>query len=198
MRIFSICLLVLVVIISTALIKSYNTIQKSDGAVIASASEMLNQYQRRTDLVPNLVNTVKGYSDYEQKVLQEVVEARASIGQIKINEQTLSDPAIMAAYQKSQKELGQSLSRLLAVSERYPELKANSLYQDLMVQLEGAENRISVARGRYIETIRQYNSQIRQFPHNLIAKQFGYQKRVNFSVENEQEIKKVPIVDFSS
>ncbi|EMI5489506.1 LemA family protein [Providencia stuartii] len=197
MRIFYILLLILIVVISTIFISNYNTIQKNDEAVIASASEVLNQYQRRADLIPNLISTVKGYSNYEKDVLQEVTNARASIGRISVSAQQLTDPNEMATYQNAQQALGQSLSRLLAVSERYPELQASSLYQDLMVQLEGAENRIAVARGNYIKTVREYNTLIRQFPYNLIASQFGYQEKASFNVNDEQTIKRVPVVDFN-
>ena len=176
----------------------YNDIQTYDEQVNASWSEVLNQYQRRLDLIPNLVNTVKGYSNYESQVLQDVVKARASVGQINVNTRLFENSTLATSYQKAQDDLGKSLSRLLAISERYPDLKANTLYQDLMVQLEGAENRISVARGRYIEAVRHYNTQIRQFPYNFIAIVMGYDKKVNFTVESEQEIKVTPVVDFAS
>ncbi|BBV05393.1 LemA family protein [Providencia hangzhouensis] len=198
MRKLAIGLVLVMVVIFTLLVNSYNTIQKNDELVSAAASELLNQYQRRFDLIPNLVSTVKGYSSHESNVLQEIVKARASVGKINVDGRVFDDPEISASYQKAQDNLGQSLSRLLVISENYPELKANSLYQDLMVQLEGAENRISVARGRYIEAVRHYNTQIRQFPYNLIAESMGYDKKINFNVENGHEIKRTPTVDFNS
>ena len=198
MRKLAIGLALVMIIVFTLLVNPYNTIQKNDELVTAAASELLNQYQRRFDLIPNLVSTVKGYSSHENNVLQEIVKARASVGQINVDGRLFDDPEIAASYQKAQDNLGQSLSRLLVISENYPELKANSLYQDLMVQLEGAENRISVARGRYIEAVRHYNTQIRQFPYNLIAEFMGYDKKANFNVDNEHEIKRTPMVNFSS
>ncbi|MGG4609340.1 LemA family protein [Providencia sp. Me31A] len=198
MRTLSIGFMLFFVVALVVLINNYNTIQKNDELVTATASELLNQYQRRSDLVPNLVNTVKGYSNHESNVLREVVQARASVGQINVNTDIFSDPEIAATYQKAQKNLGNSLSRLLVIAENYPELKASSLYQDLMVQLEGAENRISVARTRYIDAVRHYNTQIRQFPYSIIAKYFDYEAKANFSVEDEQQIKITPIVNFSS
>ncbi|EPJ3764705.1 TPA: LemA family protein [Providencia stuartii] len=195
MRKLIISILALIIIISVIVVTNYNSIQQNDEVVDAAASEVINQYQRRADLIPNLVNTVKGYSGYENKVLMEVVKLRTEVGQIKVDASALSDPAILAEYQKAQ--LGQSLSRLLAISESYPDLKASPLYQDLMTQLEGAENRITVARGRYIEAVRQYNTQIRKFPSNLIASYFGYSAKANFKADNEQAIKTVPTVDFN-
>ncbi|HEJ9734011.1 TPA: LemA family protein [Proteus mirabilis] len=197
MRKLVVGLVLLLIIIFVVLINAYNKIQKNDELVTAAASELLNQYQRRLDLIPNLVNTVKGYSNYESQVLQDVVKARASVGQINVNTRLFENSTLATSYQKAQDDLGKSLSRLLAISERYPDLKANTLYQDLMVQLEGAENRISVARGRYIEAVRHYNTQIRQF-YNFIAIVMGYDKKVNFTVESEQEIKVTPVVDFAS
>ncbi|MDN0021117.1 LemA family protein [Providencia stuartii] len=197
MRKLIISILALIIIISVIVVTNYNSIQQNDEVVDAAASEVINQYQRRADLIPNLVNTVKGYSGYENKVLMEVVKLRTEVGQIKVDASALSDPAILAEYQKAQAQLGQSLSRLLAISESYPDLKASPLYQDLMTQLEGAENRITVARGRYIEAVRQYNTQIRKFPSNLIASYFGYSAKANFKADNEQAIKTVPTVDFN-
>lgn len=197
MRKLIISILALIIIISVIVVTNYNSIQQNDEVVDAAASEVINQYQRRADLIPNLVNTVKGYSGYENKVLMEVVKLRTEVGQIKVDASALSDPAILAEYQKAQAQLGQSLSRLLAISESYPDLKASPLYQDLMTQLEGAENRITVARGRYIEAVRQYNTQIRKFPSNLIASYFGYSAKANFKADNEQAIKTVPTVDLN-
>ncbi|QIC17595.1 LemA family protein [Providencia vermicola] len=197
MRKLIISILALIIIISVIVITNYNSIQQNDEAVDAAASEVINQYQRRADLIPNLINVVKGYSGYEEKILIDVVQLRAKVGAINIDASALSDPAILAEYQKAQAQLGQSLSHLLAISESYPDLKASPLYQDLMTQLEGAENRIAVARGRYIEAVRQYNTQIRKFPNNLIASYFGDSAKANFNVENEQAIKTVPTVDFN-
>ncbi|MDX4948933.1 LemA family protein [Proteus mirabilis] len=198
MRKLVVGLVLILIIIFVVLINAYNKIQKNDELVTAAASELLNQYQRRLDLIPNLVNTVKGYSNYESQVLQDVVKARASVGQINVNTRLFENSTLATSYQKAQDDLGKSLSRLLAISERYPDLKANTLYQDLMVQLEGTENRISVARGRYIEAVRHYNTQIRQFPYNFIAIVMGYDKKVNFTVDSEQKIKVTPVVDFAS
>lgn len=189
-------LLGVVVLVGVLLVSNYNSIQTQDEAVTASASEMLNQYKRRADLIPNLVKTVQASSDFERQVLQDVVNAPAKVGQMNISVSDLSDPALLAKFQQAQTELGSSLSRLLAVSERYPDLKSNALYSDLMVQLEGSENRIAVARGRYIESVREYNTTIRKFPAVIIANYMGYTGKPNFSVENEAEVTTVPDVQF--
>ena len=176
----------------------YNTIQQKDEAVKASWSEVVNQYQRRADLVPNLVATVKGYAAHEERVLTEVTNARAKVGQIQITPQTLNDPQAMAQFQAAQGELSGALSRLMAVSENYPNLKANELFQTLQAQLEGTENRIAVARNRYVQSVQDYNSYIRQFPQNLTAKSFGYSVKPNFTVANEAAISTAPTVQFDT
>jgi len=176
----------------------YNAIQTEDEQVKASWSEVLNQYQRRADLVPNLVNTVKGYANQEKEVLTKVTEARAQVGSIRATPELLSDPQAFARFESAQGQLTSSLSRLLVVSENYPQLKSDANFRDLQAQLEGTENRIAVARTRYIKAVQQYNSTVRSFPTNLTAKAFGYQEKPNFSVTNEAEISKPPRVDFAA
>ena len=173
----------------------YNAIQQKDEAVKAGWSEVLNQYQRRADLVPNLVNTVKGYAAHESQVLTEVTEARARVGQVQVN---ADDAASLQQFQAAQGELSSALSRLLVVSENYPTLKADQSFRDLQAQLEGTENRITVARGRYIQTVQDYNTYIRSFPQNLVAMVFGYKPKPNFTVENEAQIQQAPSVDFGA
>ena len=176
----------------------YNAIQQKDEAVKAAWSEVVNQYQRRADLVPNLVNTVKGYAAHEERVLTEVTNARAKVGQIRITPETLNDPKALAQFQAAQGELSGALSRLMAVSENYPNLKANELFQTLQAQLEGTENRIAVARNRYVQAVQDYNAYIRQFPQNLTAKMFGYSVKPNFTVANEAAISTAPTVQFDT
>jgi LemA protein len=176
----------------------YNAIQKQDEAVKAAWSEVLNQYQRRADLVPNLVNTVKGYAQHEEKVFTEVTQARAKVGSLQVNADSLDDPQKIQQFQAAQGELGSALSRLMVVSENYPELKANGLFQNLQAQLEGTENRVTVARNRYVQAVQQYNGMIRTFPNNLTAKLFGYKVKPNFSVDNEKAISTAPTVDFGT
>jgi LemA protein len=173
----------------------YNQIQQKDEAVKAGWSEVLNQYKRRADLIPNLVNTVKGYASHEQQVLTQVTEARAKVGQINVN---ADDAASLQQFQQAQGELSGALSRLMAVVESYPNLKADQAFLDLQTQLEGTENRITVARGRYIQLVQDYNTYIRSFPQNLVAKMFGYQPKPNFTVENERAIQDAPTVDFGA
>ena len=173
----------------------YNTIQQKDQAVKAGWSEVLNQYQRRADLVPNLVNTVKGYAAHESQVLTEVTEARARVGQVQVN---ADDAASLQQFQAAQGELSSALSRLLVVSENYPTLKADQSFRDLQAQLEGTENRITVARGRYISTVQDYNTFIRSFPQLITAKIFGHKEKPNFSVENEAQIQRAPAVEFGT
>ena len=173
----------------------YNAIQQKDEAVKAGWSEVLNQYQRRADLVPNLVNTVKGYAAHESQVLTEVTEARARVGQVQVN---ADDAASLQQFQAAQGELSSALSRLLVVSENYPTLKADQSFRDLQAQLEGTENRITVARGRYISTVQDYNTFIRQFPQVITAKIFGHKEKPNFSVENEAQIQRAPAVEFGT
>lgn len=174
----------------------YNTIQTKDEAVTAAWSEVVNQYQRRADLVPNLVNTVKGYAAHEEEVLTRVTEARARVGQLTVTPDTLDDPAAMQRFQAAQGELSSALSRLMAVSERYPELKADGLFQNLQAQLEGTENRVAVARNRYIQAVQDYNGFVRQFPQKLTAMVFRYPPKANFTVGNEAAISTAPTVDF--
>jgi LemA protein len=176
----------------------YNTIQSQDEQVKASWSEVLNQYQRRADLVPNLVNTVKGYANQEKEVLTRVTEARAQVGSIRATPELLADPQAFAKFEAAQGQLSSSLSRLLVVSENYPQLKSDANFRDLQAQLEGTENRITVARNRYIKSVQDYNVTVRSFPNNLTAKVFGYQEKPNFSVTNEAEISKPPRVDFGT
>jgi LemA protein len=176
----------------------YNAIQRQDEAVKASWSEVLNQYQRRADLVPNLVNTVKGYAQHEERVLTEVTNARARVGSVQITPDMINDAQKLKQFQQAQGQLSGALSRLMVVSENYPNLKANGLFQNLQAQLEGTENRITVARNRYVQSVQQYNSMIRTFPNNLTAKMFGYSVKPNFSVENEKAISTAPTVDFGN
>jgi LemA protein len=176
----------------------YNTLLAQDEAIKAGWSEVLNQYQRRADLVPNLVNTVKGYAAHEAKVLTEVTAARARVGQIAATPELINDPAALQKFQAAQGELSSALSRLLVVSENYPQLKADAGFRDLQAQLEGTENRITVARNRYIKTVQDYNVTVRSFPSNLTAMMFGHQAKANFAVENEKAISAPPKVDFGS
>ena len=176
----------------------YNAIQRQDEAVKAAWSEVLNQYQRRADLVPNLVNTVKGYAQHEERVLTEVTNARARVGSVRITPDMIDDAQKLKQFQQAQGELSSALSRLMVVSENYPNLKANGLFQNLQAQLEGTENRITVARNRYVQAVQAYNGMIRTFPNNLTAKMFGYQVKPNFSVENEKQISTAPTVDFGT
>jgi LemA protein len=173
----------------------YNTIQVQDEATKAAWSEVINQYQRRADLIPNLVNTVKGYAQQEQAVLIGVTEARAKATSVKVD---AGDAASLAKFQQAQGELSGALSRLLVVSENYPQLKSDQNFRDLQAQLEGTENRITVARNRYIQSVNDYNVTVRQFPGNLTAMVFGYKTKPNFTVENEAAIAKPPTVDFGA
>jgi LemA protein len=173
----------------------YNTIQVQDEATKASWSEVINQYQRRADLIPNLVNTVKGFAQQEQAVLIGVTEARAKATQVKVN---ANDAGSLQQFQAAQGELSSALSRLMVVVEKYPELKSDQNFRDLQAQLEGTENRITVARNRYIQTVNDYNVTVRKFPVNLTAMIFGYKVKPNFTVENEAAIAKPPTVDFST
>jgi len=172
----------------------YNQIQQKDEAVKAGWSEVLNEYKRRADLIPNLVNTVKGYAQQEKDVLLGVTEARAKVSQINVN---ADDPASLKQFQQAQGELSGALSRLMVVVENYPNLKSDQAFLGLQTQLEGSENRITVARGRYIKTVQDYNTYIRSFPQNLVAMMFGYKQKPNFTVENEKEIQEAPTVDFA-
>jgi LemA protein len=173
----------------------YNTIQVQDEATKSAWSEVVNQYQRRADLIPNLVNTVKGFAAQEQAVLIGVTEARAKATQIKVD---ANDPGSLQQFQAAQGELTSALSRLMVVVERYPELKSDQNFRDLQAQLEGTENRITVARNRYIQAVQDFNVTVRRFPTNLTAMLFGYKVKPNFAVENEAAIAKPPTVDFST
>ncbi|MDR3419489.1 MAG: LemA family protein [Nevskia sp.] len=172
--------------------------QRQDEQVKAAWSEVLNQYQRRADLVPNLVNTVKGYAAQEERVLTEVTNARAKVGSIQATPELINDPQAFAKFQQAQGELTGALSRLLVVSENYPQLKSDAAFRDLQAQLEGTENRITVARNRYIQAVQDYNVTVRSFPSNLTAKAFGYQIKPNFTVDNEKALAEPPKVDFSA
>lgn len=174
----------------------YNTFQSLDEEAKAGWSEVLNQYQRRADLVPNLVNVVKGYAEHEKEVLTSVADARSKVGSLQVTPEMLNDPEAFAKFQAAQGQLSSALSRLLAVSENYPNLKADQGFRDLQAQLEGTENRITVARNRYIETIKNYNVAVRSFPNNLTAMMLGYKTKPSFTVENEKAISVAPTVSF--
>jgi len=176
----------------------YNTIQTQDEAVKAAWSEVISQYQRRADLIPNLVETVKGFAAQEQAVLIGVTEARARATSVQVTPETLNDPAAVAKFQAAQGELTQALKSLLVVVERYPDLKSDQNFLNLQAQLEGTENRITVARNRYIESVQNFNGTVRRFPVNLTAMVFGYDVKPNFTVENEAEISRPPQVDFDT
>lgn len=175
----------------------YNTFQSQDEVVKASWSEVVNQYQRRSDLIPNLVNTVKGYAQQEKDVFIQVTEARAKVGSIQMTPELANNPEALKNFQAAQGELSGALSRLLVVSENYPQLKSDASFRDLQAQLEGTENRITVARNRYIKSVEDYNVTTRSFPSNLTAMMFGYKIKPNFTVENEKAIATPPKVDFS-
>jgi LemA protein len=175
----------------------YNDLQTTDEDIKAGWAEVLNQYQRRADLVPNLVNVVKGYAAHEEKVLTEVTNARARVGSIQATPELINDQQAFARFQSAQGELSGALSRLLLVSENYPQLKADGVFRDLQAQLEGTENRITVARNRYIQTVKEYNLIVRKFPTNLTAMVFGYETKPTFTVENEQAISVAPKVEFN-
>ncbi len=189
--------LAIIVILGSALLLQgcgYNTLQTQDEQIKSAWSEVLNQYQRRSDLIPNLVATVKGFAAQEQAVLVGVTEARAKASQIKVD---ADDPASLAQFQAAQAEVSGALSRLLVTVENYPELKSDQNFRDLQAQLEGTENRITVARNRYIQSVQDYNVTVRQFPTNLTAMVFGHKVKPNFSVEDEAAISRPPAVDFS-
>ena len=185
----------------TALLLSscgYNTIQSQDEQTRSAWSEVLSQYQRRADLVPNLVETVKGYASHERDVLTRVTEARSRVGSVQATPELLDNPEAMQRFQQAQGELSGALSRLIAVAENYPQLKADANFRDLQAQIEGTENRIAVARNRYIKSVEQYNVTVRSFPSNLTAMAFGYKTKPNFTVENEREVARAPKVDFGT
>jgi LemA protein len=187
-------------VVATVLLSGcgYNTLQRNDEQIKAGWAEVLNQYQRRTDLVPNLVNTVKGFAAQEQQVLLGVTNARARVGAIQATPELINDPQAFAKFQAAQGELSAALSRLLVVVERYPQLKSDANFRDLQAQLEGTENRIAVARNRYIKAVQEYNVVVRQFPSNLTAMLFGYKEKPQFTVEAEKEISRPPKVDFGT
>jgi LemA protein len=174
----------------------YNQFQRLDEEVKGAWSEVLNQYQRRADLIPNIVSTVKGEANFEQETLTKVVEARAKATSMQVTPETLNNPEAFNKFQQAQGELGNALSRLMAVTENYPNLKANQGFQDLRVQLEGTENRVTVARNRYIKTVAEYNVLARSFPSNLTSMMFGYAVKPNFTVQNEAQISAPPTVNF--
>jgi LemA protein len=175
----------------------YNTLQQADEQIKASWSEVLNQYQRRADLVPNLVETVKGFAQQEQQVLLGVTNARAKVGSIQATPELVNDPAAFQRFTQAQGELTSALSRLMVVAESYPQLKSDANFRDLQAQLEGTENRIAVARNRYIKAVQEYNVTVRSFPSNLTAMVFGMKEKPQFTVENEKSIAQPPKVDFS-
>jgi LemA protein len=176
----------------------YNTLQTTDEQVKSAWSEVLNQYQRRADLVPNLVETVKAFAAQEREVFTRVTEARARVGSIQATPELVENPEAFAKFQAAQSELTSALSRLLVVAENYPQLKSDANFRDLQAQLEGTENRIAVARNRYIKAVQDYNVTVRSFPSNLTAMAFGYKTKPNFTVENERAIQTAPKVDFGS
>lgn len=176
----------------------YNQIQSQDEQVTSSWSEVLNQYQRRADLIPNLVSTVKGEAKFEQDTLTKVVEARSKATSIQATPDLVNNPEAFQKFQQAQGQLASALSRLLVVSENYPSLRANQGFRDLQAQLEGTENRITVARNRYIKSVQEYNVTIRSFPSNLTAMVFGYKAKANFAVENEKELATPPSVSFDT
>jgi len=191
-------LVVMVMIAATALLSGcgYNTLQSTDEQIKAGWAEVVNQYQRRADLIPNLVETVKGFAAQEQQVLLGVTNARARVGSIQATPELINDPQAFAKFQQAQGELSSALSRLLVVVEKYPELKSDANFRDLQAQLEGTENRIAVARNRYIKAVQEYNVVVRSFPSNLTAMLFGFKEKPQFTVENEKEIARPPKVDF--
>jgi LemA protein len=195
MRIVGVCLVLALATLSSGC--GYNRIQEQDESVKAAWSEVINQYQRRADLVPNLVSTVKGFAEQEQKVLIGVTEARAKVGTIQATPELVNDPAAFQKFEAAQSQLTQALKSLISVTENYPQLKSDQNFRDLQSQLEGTENRITVARNRYIQAVQDYNTNIRSFPTNLTAMMFKYQVKQNFTVQNEAEISKAPAVDFS-
>ncbi len=175
----------------------YNQFQELDEANRSAWSEVVNQYQRRADLIPNLVNTVKGFADQERQVLTQVTEARARVGQVQAGADLVNNPEAFARFQRAQGDLSGALSRLLVVTENYPQLKSDAQFSALMAELSGTENRITVARQRYIKSVQAYNVLAREFPSNLTAMVFGYKPKANFSVENEADISRPPAVDFN-
>ena len=189
-------LMVTIVLLPQLAACGYNTFQTQDEQITAAWAEVVNQYQRRADLIPNLVETVRGFAQQERDVLIGVTEARAKVGSVQATPEGLDDPQAFAQFQETQGELTSALSRLMVVVERYPELKSDANFRDLQAQLEGTENRIAVARNRYIESVQSYNVTVRKFPSNMTAKIFGYDTKPTFTVENEAEISRPPQVSF--
>ncbi len=190
-----------ILVLGVALLLSgcgYNTFQTQDEQAKAAWAEVLNQYQRRADLVPNLVNVVKGFAEQEKSILLGVTEARAKVGSVQATPELVNDPEAMKKFMNAQGEMTSALSRLLVVTENYPQLESDANFRDLQAQLEGTENRITVARNRYIQAVQTYNVTVRQFPSNLTAMIFGYKEKASFTVENEAAIAKPPVVDFST
>jgi LemA protein len=192
--------LVMATVAATLLLSGcgYNTLQRTDEQIKAAWAEVVNQYQRRADLIPNLVNTVKGFAAQEQQVLLGVTNARARVGTIQATPELINDPQAFTRFQQAQGELSSALSRLLVVVENYPQLKSDQNFRDLQAQLEGTENRITVARNRYIKAVQEYNVVVRSFPSNLTAMLFGFKEKPQFTVENEKEIGRAPKVDFGA
>jgi LemA protein len=192
------CIAALVALAATLLLSGcgYNTLQSTDEQIKAAWSEVLNQYQRRADLIPNLVETVKAFAAQERQVLLGVTEARSKVSSVQATPELINDPQAFARFQQAQGELSSALSRLLVVVERYPELKSDANFRDLQAQLEGTENRIAVARNRYIKAVQQYNVTVRSFPSNLTAMLFGFKEKPQFTVEDEKAISRPPKVDF--
>jgi len=188
----------LLILVSTLSGCGYNALQSTDEQVQSSWSEVLNQYQRRADLIPNLVNTVKGFAAQEKEVLLGVTEARSKAGSIQVSPELIDDPEAFAQFRNAQGELTGALSRLLAIAENYPQLKSDANFRDLQAQLEGTENRIAVARNRYIKAVQEYNVTVRSFPGNLTAMMFGFKVKPNFTVENEKALSTPPAVDFGA
>jgi LemA protein len=176
----------------------YNAMQAQDEQIKAGWAEVLNQYQRRADLIPNLVNVVKGYAEHEKEVLTKVADARSQAGAIKATPELINDPAAFAKFMQAQAQMSSALSRLIAVAENYPNLKADGAFRDLQAQLEGTENRITVARNRYIKAVQEYNTTVRSFPSNLTAMAFGYQTKPSFEVQDEKALATPPKVDFNA
>jgi LemA protein len=192
--------LVLAIALAVLLLQGcgYNDLQRGDEQIKAAWSEVLNQYQRRADLVPNLVATVKGFADQEKEVLTRVTEARARVGQVQATPELVDNPEAFAKFQAAQRDLGGALQRLIVVAENYPQLKSDANFRDLQAQLEGTENRIAVARNRYIQAVQSYNVTVRSFPTNLTAMMFGHKPKPNFAVEDEKAISTPPKVDFGT
>jgi LemA protein len=188
----------LVVAVGLWYLGAYNSIQTTDESVAAAWSEVVNQYQRRADLIPNVVNTAKAAAQQEKDVFVGVAEARGKVGSVNISADKVPDAATLQKFQEAQGQLTQALSRLIAVSESYPQLKSDAIFRDVMRQLEGTENRITTARNRYIDAVKDYNLRIRRFPGNLVASQYGYAVKPNFAVENEKAIAVAPKVDFGN